>query len=185
MSRENGTRVLVVDDHVDGADSMAMLLGLWGYIVRTCYGGASALETALTYRPQVVLLDVGMNGIDGFTVARRLRDQPGTASPLIIGISGFGDNSHRCRALAEGFDHYLVKPVELDDLQALLRGVAFAGDGATPAAASQEMTTLAAARPPPLIDSPHFVSGHLLTHPCFLRQEESGSPRPAFTPDPL
>ena len=133
MSRANGTRVLVVDDHVDGADSMAMLLGMWGYAARTCYSGAAALETAMTYRPWIVLLDVGMNGMDGFTVARRLRDQPGFASTTVIGMSGYGDKSHRSRALAEGFDYYLVKPVELDDLQELLSGVASEMDDATPA----------------------------------------------------
>ena len=182
MSRENHTRVLVVDDHADAADSMAMLLELWGYPVKTCYGGAAALETAFTYRPRVVLLDVGMPGMDGFEVARRLRDEPGFARTTVIGISGYANESYRRRALAHGFDHYLAKPVELDYLEELLSRIASVVDGAMPAGARPETREVSAAPSSRRISSPWFVSGNLLTHHCFLRQEECGPPRPVVTP---
>jgi CheY-like chemotaxis protein len=184
MSREKHARVLVVDDNKDAADSMAMLLELWGYASKTCYGWAEALETALAYRPQIVLLDVGMPVMDGFEIAVRLRGQPGFAGATIIGISGYANECYRRRALAQGFDHYLAKPVELEYLQELLRGFALEVEAATRARERQPLKDVSAARSPPPIDSPHFVSGNLLSHFCFLRQEECGS-RPVFAPNRL
>jgi two-component system CheB/CheR fusion protein len=124
MLRKRRPRILVVDDLADAADSLALLLGLWGYAAEVCYDGATALETTRTRRPRVVLLDVAMPRMDGFQVAQRLREQPEFADTVIIGITGYGDEAHYSRARLVGMDHYLVKPVDLDDLRALLGRVA-------------------------------------------------------------
>jgi CheY-like chemotaxis protein len=124
MARQRRPRILVVDDLADAADSLALLLELWGYAAEVCYDGATALGTARTCRPRVVLLDVAMPRIDGFQVAQRLRAQPEFADTVIIGITGYGDEANRSRARLAGMDHYLLKPVDLDDLQALLGRVA-------------------------------------------------------------
>jgi len=124
MFRNRRPRILVVDDLADAADSLALLLGLWGYAAEVCYDGVTALETARTSRPRGVLLDVAMPGMDGFQVAQRLRAQPEFAATVIIGISGYGDEAYRNRARLVGMEHYLLKPVDLDDLRALLGRVA-------------------------------------------------------------
>jgi signal transduction histidine kinase/DNA-binding response OmpR family regulator len=111
-------RVLIVDDNVDAADSLAMLLGLLGHEVDLAYDGPSALEAAGRFQPQVVLLDIGLPILDGYEVARRLR----TASPelLLIAVSGYGQESDRERSRQAGFDQHLIKPVDFDVLQGLL-----------------------------------------------------------------
>jgi two-component system OmpR family response regulator len=124
VMKENRPRVLVVDNVADAADCLALLLRLWGYDAEACYGGAAALEVARADRPQAVLLDVGMPGMDGFQVAQRLRAQPGLADTVVIGITGYGDEACRTQARAVGFDHYLLKPVEPDHLRELLAGAA-------------------------------------------------------------
>jgi len=120
MLMTSAPRILVVDDVADAADSYAMLLGLWGYTVKVCYDGPSALTLARTYLPNIVLLDVGMPGMDGFRVAQCLREQPELADTVIIGSTGHMSQAHRMRAREAGFDHYLLKPVDLDQLEALL-----------------------------------------------------------------
>jgi len=127
MARTDSKRILVVDNLADAADSMAMLLGLWGYDAKVSYDGAAALAVAMTYRPHIVLLDVGMPGIDGFEVSRLLRAQPALADTVVIGLSGWASESHRSRGRLAGFDHYLVKPAEPDLLQELLSRVAPGG----------------------------------------------------------
>jgi two-component system, OmpR family, response regulator len=120
MSHRRSSRILVVDNYDDVADSLALLVRLWGYDAEVCYDGPPVLEAALAYLPQIVLLDIGLPGMDGFQVARCLRNRLEFVNLVIIGISGYGHESHRLRALADGFDHYLLKPVELDELQGLL-----------------------------------------------------------------
>jgi CheY-like chemotaxis protein len=122
MSKETGLRIVVVDDLADAANSLALLLALWGHDAKVCYSGAAALDTARTHQPEVVLLDVGLPRMDGFEVARRLREQPELASTTIIGISGYGDEASRTCARQAGFDHYLLKPIDLDYLNWLLHG---------------------------------------------------------------
>jgi two-component system CheB/CheR fusion protein len=124
MPRTKHTRVLVVDDYEDAADSLALLLGLWGYDSEVCYDGPSALETARAYRPQVALLDVAIPRMDGFEVARRLRSVPQLARTVLIAISGYGRESDISRARAVGFSYYLLKPVEPEDLRELMGRVA-------------------------------------------------------------
>lgn len=104
-------RVLVVDDNEDAADSLAMVLELSGNQVTTAYGGRQALETSRTFRPEAVFLDIGMPEMNGFEVARRLREQPETRDALIVAMTGWGQEADRQRAEAAGFDHHMVKPV--------------------------------------------------------------------------
>jgi CheY-like chemotaxis protein len=127
MRIERSLRILVVDDLRDSTDSLVMLLKIWGHDAEASYGGASALATALLFLPQVVLLDIGMPGINGFQVAHRLHDQPGFADSVIIGITGFADQPSRALARAEGFDHYLLKPVEPEQLRQLLETISRSG----------------------------------------------------------
>src|SRR5262249_34965620 len=113
-------RVLVVDDNRDAADSLAMLLKFLGADVNTANDGPSALEALLTYRPSVVMLDIGMPAMDGYEVARRARQQPEAKNVPLIALTGWGQAEDRRRSKEAGIDHHLVKPVDLGALQALL-----------------------------------------------------------------
>jgi PAS domain S-box-containing protein len=115
-----GHRLLVVDDNEDAADSLAMLLRLQGHEVRLTYDGPTALEMAKGYLPDMVFLDIGMPGMDGYEVARRLRQQAGLENVRLAALTGWGQQEDRRRSAEAGFDHHLVKPVEPKDLQGLL-----------------------------------------------------------------
>lgn len=112
-------RVLVVDDNLDSADTMAELVRIWGYEVRTAHDGPAALECARSFRPNVVLLDVGLPGMDGYELARRLRAE-GLAGDLLVSVTGYGQEEDRRKAQEAGFDHHLIKPVNPDTLQRLV-----------------------------------------------------------------
>ena len=113
-------RILVVDDNRDSADSMLLLLRALGHEVRACYHGEDALVLAPRFRPDLVLLDIGLPGIDGYEVARRLRETREGAELVLAAMSGFGREADRRRAREAGFDHHLVKPVDPDALETLL-----------------------------------------------------------------
>lgn len=113
-------RILVVDDNLDTADSLALLLELGGHEVRTTHDGVRALEVAQAFQPDVVLLDIGLPRMDGYEVAERLRLHPETRRSLLIAISGYGQDEDRQRAFAAGFDHHLIKPVDYETLKALI-----------------------------------------------------------------
>ena len=115
--------VLVVDDNQDAAQSMALLLQLLHHDVRACNDGTSALAAVSERRPQLILLDLGMPGMDGFEVARRLRAEPGGAL-VIVALSGWGQQTDRDRTTEAGFDRHLVKPVAAGELERLLDDVA-------------------------------------------------------------
>jgi CheY-like chemotaxis protein len=132
MLQDERPRILVVDDNADTADVTAFLLRMWGYDAEACYGGAAALEAARAYRPHAVLLDIGMPGMDGFEVARGLRARPESTDIVVIGISGHATEGHRARSGGAGFDHYLFKPVEPEDLRGLLAQVAGQPDTSHP-----------------------------------------------------
>jgi signal transduction histidine kinase len=120
-SGDGGTsRILVVDDNEDTASGMARLLELLGNEVRTAYDGPAALATARAFRPHFILLDIGLPGMDGYQVASALREDELARDAVIIAISGYGQEDDRRRSLAAGFDHHLVKPVELDSLVPLI-----------------------------------------------------------------
>ena len=122
-----GLRVLVVDDNMDAADSLAWLLRLSGHDTKTAYDGLAAVEEALAFAPQAVILDLGLPGIDGFNVAQRLRREPPTESSLLIALSGYGRDEDQRRSSEAGFDFHMVKPVDVNSLlEALSAG--FPGD---------------------------------------------------------
>lgn len=113
-------RILVVDDNVDIVESMAMLLRLEGHEVRSAGSGAEALTVAGEFQPEFVLLDIGMPKMDGFELARRLRQQRGLERTQLIAISGWGTGVDKAKALAAGFDLHLTKPVDPDRLVQVL-----------------------------------------------------------------
>ncbi|HZF11583.1 MAG TPA: response regulator [Thermoanaerobaculia bacterium] len=116
------TRVLVVEDNLDAAVTLVDLLTLWGYEVSAVHDGLAAVEVAPEYRPDVVLLDIGLPGIDGYEVARRLRRRSELDGLLVVAVTGYGQEGDRQRAREAGFDHHLVKPVDLETLRRLLGG---------------------------------------------------------------
>ncbi|MBA3599475.1 MAG: response regulator, partial [Methylibium sp.] len=113
-------RVLVVDDNADAADSLGVLLEFMGASVKVVHDGPAALAAVQTHRPSVVLLDIGMPGMDGYEVARRLRAMPGGNTLKLVALTGWGQAKDRERTRESGFDHHLVKPADLEALQALL-----------------------------------------------------------------
>jgi signal transduction histidine kinase len=115
-------RILVVDDNVDGAELLAALLRLDGHLVALAFSGLEALERAQSFLPDVALIDIGLPGLDGYEVARRLRDSTGHDAPQLIAVTGYGRDQDRERARAAGFDAHLVKPVEFPALQRALSG---------------------------------------------------------------
>ncbi len=116
----SGHRLLVVDDNQDAANSLAMLLRLQGHEVRVAYSGVAALEMTKAYSPDVVFLDIGMPGMDGYEAARRLRQQPGLEKVVLAALTGWGQQEDRRRSAEAGFDHHLVKPPEPRVLERLL-----------------------------------------------------------------
>ncbi|MGQ0750957.1 MAG: hybrid sensor histidine kinase/response regulator [Betaproteobacteria bacterium] len=114
-------RVLVVDDNADAANTLCTILELFGHTVRCVYDGTSALATAESFRPDVILLDIGLPGMDGYEVARLIRAHPGLRTTKLIAVTGYGQNADRARSLEAGFDHHLTKPVDADKLHQLLR----------------------------------------------------------------
>ena len=119
-SAEARRRFLVVDDNVDATVIQAALLRRLGHEVETAYNGAAALEKAHTFRPHVVLLDLGMPGMDGFEVARRLRAMPEGRDVLLVAQTGWGQDEDRRRTKAAGFDAHLAKPVDVAALMRLI-----------------------------------------------------------------
>jgi len=113
-------RLLVVDDNKDAAESMSMLLEMWGHDVAYAYDGPTALETAEQWRPEAVFLDIGLPGMDGYEVAERLRELPQAKDAVLIAITGYGQEDDRLRSLRAGIDHHLVKPVAPDALRSLI-----------------------------------------------------------------
>jgi signal transduction histidine kinase/ActR/RegA family two-component response regulator len=116
-------RILVVDDNRDAADSLAMLLRTLGAEVQVAYDGLEGLKAFQAHEPAVVLLDIGMPGMDGYEVVRRLRDRSSGKHVPIVALSGWGQEDDRRRAREAGFDHHLVKPANIDALQGLLRSL--------------------------------------------------------------
>jgi PAS domain S-box-containing protein len=113
-------RVLVVDDNIDSANSLGRLLDLLGYETHTAHDGPAALADASRFRPDVVLLDIGMPGMSGYELARRLRRLPGMSRALLVALTGWGADDDRRRSHEAGIDYHLVKPVDISGLQELL-----------------------------------------------------------------
>ena len=116
-------RVLVVDDNVDAAQTVAMLLDMSGHECRMAHCGPSALEAALAWQPEVVLLDIGLPGLSGFEVARLIRQQPLLKNVVLVALTGYGLEADRQRSQEAGFDHHLVKPADFDEIEKILASV--------------------------------------------------------------
>ena len=111
-------RIVVADDNVDAALTLGALLGLQGHEVRTAHDGMQALDEVMRFEPHVVILDIGMPGMNGYKVAAAVRERnPGV---LLIAVTGWGQEEDRHRSKAAGFDHHLVKPVDFSVLSDLL-----------------------------------------------------------------
>ncbi|MEO6811435.1 MAG: PAS domain S-box protein [Isosphaeraceae bacterium] len=113
-------RILIVDDHPDAAKSLATLLTILGNDVQVAHDGPAALDAAHAHHPAIMLMDIGLPGMDGYEVARRLRQEPEFQEMSLIALTGWGQEEDRRRSLEAGFDAHLVKPVDFDALQALL-----------------------------------------------------------------
>jgi PAS domain S-box-containing protein len=119
----SAARVLVAEDNRDAAQSLDRLLRMWGHEVRTVADGVAALEVARAYRPDVVLLDLGLPELDGYEVARRLRREPGLGGVLLVALTGYGQEEDQRRTREAGFDHHLVKPADPELLHHVLASV--------------------------------------------------------------
>jgi len=113
-------RVLVVDDGTDAADSLALILKMWGHEVQVAYDGPTGLEAALATSPEVIILDIALAGLNGWDIAARLRGMPGFDQTLLLAMSGFAQESDVQQSRAAGFDQHLVKPCDLDELRRVL-----------------------------------------------------------------
>ncbi|HUR90219.1 MAG TPA: ATP-binding protein, partial [Ramlibacter sp.] len=108
--------VLIVDDNADAADSLALLISMYGAPVKVAYSAADALRLVKDIRPSIGILDVGMPGMDGCELARRLRANPDTAGMFLVALTGWGQDSDRVKVDAAGFNRHLLKPVDVKDL---------------------------------------------------------------------
>jgi CheY-like chemotaxis protein len=109
-----------VDDHHDQAESLGQLLQLMGHQVQLAFSGEEALDAAVKFRPEVALVDIGLPGMNGYDVARRLRAQPECRNTVLIAQTGWGQEEDRRRSGEAGFDHHLVKPVAPEMLERVL-----------------------------------------------------------------
>ncbi len=116
-------RVLVVDDNLDAAESLAILMRLSGHDVQIAHDGYSAVEMAREFRAEVVLLDIGLPGLDGYEVAHRLRNDPTTSSSLLVAVSGYGKEEDRQRSMCSGFEYHLTKPVDYSSLEKVIHSI--------------------------------------------------------------
>jgi CheY-like chemotaxis protein len=117
-------RILVVDDNVDGAELLARALNAMGHVTRIAHDGLEALDATREFSPEVILLDIGLPIIDGYEVARQLRQMKLNQRPTLIAVTGYGQESDYKRSLGEGFAHHLVKPIEAAQLEGALASIA-------------------------------------------------------------
>ena len=117
---EKRCRILVVDDNVDSVDSLAMLLQMMGHEVATASDGESALDQADEFRPDVAILDIGLPKVNGYDLAKQIREHAWGKDVVLVALTGWGQEQHRRRSMESGFNHHLTKPVEFDVLQEIL-----------------------------------------------------------------
>jgi len=114
-------RIVVADDNADSAASLAMMLRILGHEVQTAHDGQQAVELAETFRPDVMLLDIGMPRMDGYEAAQHLRKNPELGRVILIALTGWGQDDDKRRAEEAGFNHHVTKPIDLAALQSLLK----------------------------------------------------------------
>jgi CheY-like chemotaxis protein len=129
MQTADALRVLVVEDNADVAESFVALIEAIGHEARRVEDGIAALALVEDYTPDVAFLDLGLPGLDGYELARRLREQPSLQGLVIVAISGYGREQDKQRAFESGFDHHLTKPVDFTVIEKLLGRVAGVGVG--------------------------------------------------------
>ena len=112
--------MLVADDNRDSAESLGMLLRLMGNDVRIVYDGVEAVSEAEAFRPDVILLDIGMPKLDGYEAARRIREQPWSEDALLVALTGWGNEEDKRKASEAGFDRHFTKPIDPEELRRLL-----------------------------------------------------------------
>jgi PAS domain S-box-containing protein len=120
-------RVLVVDDNVDAAQTLATLLKAYGHEAQAVYDGPTAVEAARAYRPNLILLDIGLPEMDGFEVAKKVREEPELSSVVLVALTGYGQETDKQRSEEAGFDHHLVKPADFSKVKEILASVAQGG----------------------------------------------------------
>jgi CheY-like chemotaxis protein len=123
MTSNATARILVVDDNVDAAETLTTFLDMIGLEARSVHDGNAAVQAALAFAPDLVLLDIGLPGMSGYDVARAMRQQPQLAGVTLVALTGWGAEDDRRRAKDAGFDHHLTKPVDLSVLEEMLRDV--------------------------------------------------------------
>jgi CheY-like chemotaxis protein len=116
-----GLRVLIVDDNHDAADSLALLACLWGFEVRAAYDGQAGLEAARAFRPDCLVLDIGLPRLDGYALARHVRREPDLSRAKLVALTAYAGDEHTKRMEEAGFDHYLLKPASPSDVEGLLK----------------------------------------------------------------
>jgi CheY-like chemotaxis protein len=120
LTRTTKSRILIVDDNVDSAESLTRLLDLSGNETRTAYDGLEALEAAAAFRPDAILLDIGLPELNGYEVARKIREQPWGEKIMLVAVTGWGQEEDRRRSHEAGFNYHLTKPVDPAVLEKLL-----------------------------------------------------------------
>ena len=120
LMKSASLRIMIVDDNRDAADSLASLLELDGHETQVAYNGDTALKRAPQFRPALVLLDIGLPGMDGYEVARQLRAAPATAAAGLVAVTGYGRVEDERRTRDAGFDAHLVKPIDLACLERII-----------------------------------------------------------------
>ncbi len=116
-------RILIVDDNVDTVLSFSMLLSRFGHEVRTAHDGLTAIQVAADYIPDVILLDIGLPGLNGYEVAKKIRMQPRLRHVVLVALTGYGQESDRQASMEAGFDHHLIKPARMDQVRKILATV--------------------------------------------------------------
>jgi CheY-like chemotaxis protein len=116
-------RILVADDNEDGAESLAMTLRMMGNETQTAYDGLQAIEAALSFRPELICLDIGMPKLNGYDTARRIREQPGGKEIVLVAVTGWGQDNDKRRSQEAGFNFHLVKPADPAALKEILEAV--------------------------------------------------------------
>jgi len=120
---KSSLRILIVDDNQDGANNLAMMLKIMGNDTRTAYDGQAGVDAAGEFRPDVMLLDIGLPKLNGYEVCRRIREQPWGKGIVLIAKTGWGQDEDRRRSHEAGFDHHMVKPVDPKVLMKMLAGI--------------------------------------------------------------
>lgn len=121
---ERRFRVLIVDDNPDSADTLAALIGLWGFESRAVYNAQAALRAASEFEPDCFVLDIAMPGMDGYELARQLRQRPEYSRSPLVAVTAFSNETHQGRLRDAGFNHHLTKPADPGDLERLMRMLA-------------------------------------------------------------